>query len=182
MEQYGFVVPGNSLDRVSFPADLLQDQHGWMSHKAVKAAAQRVAAQLQEGEAAVAAHQARTDAAVASCLQFKGWRNAAEYKETTADSTVKCAAAMLAAVRQQLQACPTTAAADSAELQQLLASPQLCKQQRMLAALNYRLEHKLVLQATADVLWEVVKSGESALACSPTLLRSQLKCTTRGVC
>jgi hypothetical protein len=166
MEQYGFVVPGNPLDRVNFPPDLLQDQHGWMSHKAVKAAAQRVAAQQQEGEAPNAAHQARTDAAVASILQFRGWRHAAEYKETTADSTVRCAAAMLIAVRHQLQACPTTAAADSAQLQQLLASPELCKQKRLLAALSYRLEHKLLLQATADVLWEVVNSGESASACN----------------
>lgn len=164
MEQYGFVVPGNSLDRVSFPPDLLQDQHGWMSHKAVKAAAQRVAVQQQDSEAAAAAHRARTDAAVASVLKFRGWRNAAEYKATTPDSTVKCAAAMLTAVRQQRQSSPTTAAADSADMQQLLETSKASTQKRLLAALSYRLEHKLLLQATADVLLEVVNSGESALA------------------
>jgi hypothetical protein len=71
---------------------------------------------------------------------------------------------MLTAVRQQRQSSPTTAAADSADMQQLLETSKASTQKRLLAALSYRLEHKLLLQATADVLLEVVNSGESALA------------------
>jgi hypothetical protein len=160
MEQYGFSLPGNALDRVSFPPGLLQQQHGWMSHKAVKAAAQEVLArqqlqQLQTQHAVLT--KEHIDAAVASTLQHRGWQNAGQYRATSADSTAQCAEIMLAFVCRQLDSMPTTLAADSEQLQQLGDSAN--GQGRLLAALQYRLDRKLLLTAIAEVLGAVLAGG-----------------------
>lgn len=159
MEQYGFSLPGNTLDRVSFPPDLLQQQHGWMSHKAVKAAAQEVLARQQQPQ--VCSQQAaltkeHLDAAVASILQHRGWQNAGQYRETSVESTARCAASMLAFVRTQLASMPTTLAADAVQLQ---GSEDVKAKHRLLAAVQYRLERKRLLAATREVL-EAVLANE----------------------
>jgi len=168
MEQYGFVVPGNPLDRVQFPLDLLQDTHGWMSHKAVKAAAKHVLQQprqqphQQDAQLAAGGHYAaevvaaRMDAVVASVLQYRGWRNVQQYKQTTQRSTAACAAAMLQWVQAQLHLQPEPAA-DSAAAHQLEAMP---GEGRLLSALQYRLERELVLHSVAALL-EVLVGGET---------------------
>jgi hypothetical protein len=161
MEQYGFTLPGNALDRVSFPPDLLQHQHGWMSHKAVKAAAQEILArqhlqQLQSQHAAL--KKEHIDAAVASILQHSGWQNAGQYRATSADSTARCAEVMLAFVCRQLDSMPTTLAADAEQLQQLRDSVD-GQQGRLLAALQYRLGRKQLLTAVAEVLGAVLANG-----------------------
>lgn len=157
MEMYGFVVPGNPFDRVRFSPDLLQDQHGWMSHKAVKAAAQQVLARQQQEQEQQQQAASRVDAAVASVIQYRGWRNAVQYAATSPDSTARCAQAMLACVRQQLQACATTAADDAVQLQRRPGG-------RRAAAIAYRLEQKLLLGCTAEVL-EILAAGGSGGEC-----------------
>ena len=161
MEMYGFAVPGNPFDRVRFPPDLLQDQHGWMSHKAVKAAAQQVLARQQQQQEQQEQQQqaaSRVDAAVASVIQYRGWRNAAQYAATSSDSTARCAQAMLACVQQQLQAYATTAADDAVQLQRQ-------RRGRRAAALAYRLEQKLLLGCTAEVLETLVAAALALVRC-----------------
>jgi hypothetical protein len=158
MEQYGFMIPGNPLDRVQWPQELLQDQHGWMSHKAVKTAAQQVLAQ----QLPQLLSQPHVDAAVASILQHRGWKNAQQYKATTLESTARCAKAMLACLQQQLRGLPTSAADDLALLQQLKSAggEKSNGGERLRAAVQYRADRKLLLQAAAEVL-QILAGGES---------------------
>lgn len=161
MEQYGFVVPGNPLDRVQFPNDLLAADATWMSHTAVKAAGDAVRQQQQQHLVGrhSPADNARVAAAVASILQARGWRYMQQYKCVSRDTTAHCARAMHQRLQDRLRAYETSLDQDK----QLLAQLQLEHGEsgccgglpvgkRMLAALQYRMEHKQLLWSAAAIL------------------------------
>lgn len=157
MEQYGFVVPGNPHDRVEFPPGLLQDCQGWMSHKTVKVAAQTVKLQQQQQRPAPAAAVVggRVDAAVASILQARGWRNAGQYRATDAATTAQCAAAMLDWVKQEL----------GSEASTPFISSSSSSSRRSAAAAQYCEERRQLLAATAQVLNAIVVGGAQDGTC-----------------
>jgi hypothetical protein len=201
MEQYGFVVPGNPFDRVDF------DQHGqhaqqqqlqqlWMSHTAVKQAAQQVKQQLaqchQQAAAGAAAAAdalhftaAHVDAAVASIITAAGWTNLRQYKQVTPGSTLTRAQQLLASVQAQLTSFPTSIAEDQLLLQQInrrlrraqlawkvrpgsssshtaVADSQHVADRRLSAAVQYRLERKVLLEAAMHVLQAVQDDWRSS--------------------
>lgn len=168
MEQYGFCVPGNPYNRVRFREQ--EQRLGWMSHTAVKNAAQLI----HQPILAVAGGNAGTghvDAAVASILAAAGWRNLRQYKQVTPGSTAKCAEQLLVDVQVQLNGFPTTIREDQLLLQQLqqqlsnkrLSSISQPAEQvrfkaaahntaRHLAAVRYRMDQKQLLETTAGIL------------------------------
>ncbi|KAF8071007.1 Beta-carotene ketolase [Scenedesmus sp. PABB004] len=159
MEQYGFTLQGNALDRVEFAAFAQQQQQqqqapgaaSWMAHGPAKAAAARLRRRADAaGDAAAAA---RVGAALASVLCAAGWRNLEQRRRVTAASTRAAATGLLADVRAQLAAAPASAAADEAELARGGLPP------RRRAALAYRLERARLLGAAAELLDETLAGG-----------------------
>ncbi|KAF6265769.1 hypothetical protein COO60DRAFT_761544 [Scenedesmus sp. NREL 46B-D3] len=205
MEQYGFIVSGNPYDRVHFnqqgqqqqgqQQQQQQQQQLWMSHTAVKQAAQRVKEQLvhrqEQAATAFAAaadvldfKAAHVDGAVASIVSTAGWTNLRQYKQVTAGSTRARAQQLLVDVQGQLAGFPTTAAEDQLMLKRFsrrrhkgglawkvrqggsaassssssntaAADSRGVSDVRMSTAVQYRLERKLLLEATMHVLQAV---------------------------
>jgi hypothetical protein len=159
-----------------------QQQQQWMSHTAVKQAAQQVKQQLQQRRqqagltdtgSALGFTTAHVDGAVASVISAAGWTNLKQYKQVTAGSTVAGAQQLLANVQVQLAGFPTTAAEDRLLLQQISRRLRKARQawkvrqgsskidvsggrdlsdRRLLAAVQYRLERKALLEAAMHVL------------------------------
>jgi hypothetical protein len=159
MEQYGFVVPGNPLDRIPFCADLVRGQQhagAWMSHAAVKAAGRAVAEQQQqrhEEHEQQQHHKQRVQAAVTSILRAGGWNNLQQWRAVTPHTTALCARALLAWVQAQLAACPTSAEADRGLL---LRNGGCSNNARLAAAVRYRLERKELLLCAREILSRVL--------------------------
>lgn len=145
-----------------------------MSHKAVKQAAQQVLLrhqqrqqqqQQRDEDVLLLAQQpadvlsARMNAAVASILQYRGWRNAQQYKATTAAATAACAASMLAWVQQTLQQVYATTAEEDWAVLIRDAREHGANNARLVAAVQYRLECKLLLTAVAEVSAALVCDG-----------------------
>jgi hypothetical protein len=184
IEQYGFSVPGNPHDRLPFPpaADLLPHggQQRWMSHAAVKSAAAAVLAQLQEQHVADReAYETMVATAVTSIVQAAGWRNLQQYRQVSPHSTRACAAALLAWARRQQEAASTIsewhgpgdsacssahappgrralAATSLAHDAALLRQPATAEQPRLMAALQYRMVRKQLLDAATAILERVL--------------------------
>lgn len=194
MEQYGFCIPDNPVDRVMFPK-MKQNGLLWMSHKAVKHAADHVKQQLQQAQhtcgagdmpLAQTSHRAgdaasrrtsavmspmdavifptHVDAALASVVAAAGWKNLRQYKQVTASSTIQCAEELLSSVQGQLQAFPTSLQEDLHALKQGNGGPQSVESaqsgqhhSRWLSAVQYRLQQKLLLSASEQLLVAVIR-------------------------
>lgn len=143
LHQYGFVLPGNPLDRLSFGRPPLGGPRG-----AGRLRREPLAAALAVASAGVdAAGRARLVAAMASLLKSHGWRSAAEYAACTPGGQRAALAAARAWCGAQLYALPTSAAQD----EDLLNAPpgSGSSARRRAVAVAYRLERKRCLLAAA---------------------------------
>jgi phage protein U len=187
MEQYGFVVPGNPWDRVSFQGLELPAAHGGrrlLSHSAVRAAAAAIADKLKEQQQkqqqqleVVAGGQpancskgggasddcqeqlVRVQCACASVLAAAGWRRKADYEAVTEDTTRRVVQVLLGWVeqRQAVQAGEYDVAGSGALHPSTEAAGCSAASDRLEAAAQYVRERAALLQATQHLLQQVVK-------------------------
>ena len=159
----GFVCPGNPFDRIVLsglqlpPGCRMSRDAATAAAKEAAAAAAATAAGLGVGLAGPgwgsppAATGRRATAAAASLVAAFGWRNMREYWSVSEESTAACVAAAGACMRRQLEAFPTTWQQDM-DMLDGSGGGKGSSQRRRAAAVQYRLEQKLLLLAGLDVL------------------------------
>jgi hypothetical protein len=138
MHQYGFSIPGNPHDRLSFGPP---PPGGPRLRRELLANALAAV-----GAGDDAAGKARLAAAMASLLKAYGWRSMAEFAACTPSGQRTALAEARAWCGAQLAAMPTSAAQDVALLEAL---PSSAPNARLRAAVAYRLERKRCLLAAS---------------------------------
>jgi hypothetical protein len=172
MEQYGFVVPGNPLDRLDFRAAALASQQQRIKQgRLAPAVEQLLAGPLQQepwASGGAGAAKGRLQAAAASIAQQCGWRNAREFQAVTEAGERACLEALQACCQRQLQGMPTSVQQDLALLDSWGkgrapqqeggqgAEDDSGARRRAVAALQYRLERKRLLLAAVALIEQVL--------------------------
>jgi hypothetical protein len=174
MEQYGFVLPGNALDRLDFAAVAALPGQPRIRQGRLAAAVEQLLGrpgpqqQAQWCSGGPGAAKGRMHAAAASVAACRGWRSAKEFQAITREGERSSLGALLGSCQEQLRGMPTSIDEDLALLEGLGAGQGQQQggeqgaggdsggRRRAVAALQYRVERKRVLVAAVALIDQVL--------------------------